>query len=661
MFARRGQLERALSQGIASLLNQQQPDGSFFSFSSPQKDNFSYTLTFNSTFTTSLILDSLHTLPPTASLKKIKKNASMFLLQQKSAYWSFNYWARNSDEAKKMPYPDDLDDTVCALAALFHYDNKLLNGGVLAHVVQLLTAVEVKEGGPYRTWIVSETAAKIWKDIDIAVNSNIAYFLSLLSISLPSLTDFVEENLANNTLFSPYYPSEVPIIFFISRFYKGKYNDTLKNLLLAKRNSNYNWGNPLNTALAINALCNIQAVQEINEKSILYLLQSQRQGFWRPYAFYTGVNPKRDQTYYAGSSALTTAFCLEALNNYIRLFATYGRGLQKKSETHEALLHRAITQRVKNKFLPLDKTIYKNTHKFIDELLKKDPLYQITLLPYYFAKSLTSKNKDITDEFLITLGEANLYGWIAYTIYDDFLDEKGDPHTLAIANIALRALCEVYETILPQQPGFVDIFHTIMDNLDSANAWEVRNCVLFIKNRSYDFNTFVMPDFLDNAILAKKSLGHALGPIAILFYLGYNKKSPEVQNLLLFFKHYLIARQLNDDAHDWEQDLLHGHINAVSALLMRTIFKKGGPKSKKISIKRLLASLQKVFWHTTIDEVCVLVNEHIKNAKTALSNCTAIIDYSLFENLLAPHERAAKMALEERENALKFFDTYTTQ
>jgi len=97
------------------------------------------------------VLSCLSALEETPKVKTIKQKAAKFLLSQKSKHWSFNYWVRNSQEAKKLPYPDDLDDTFCALSALFQYDPNLINGSAMAKIITLLTAMEKKEGGPYRT------------------------------------------------------------------------------------------------------------------------------------------------------------------------------------------------------------------------------------------------------------------------------------------------------------------------------------------------------------------------------------------------------------------------------------------------------------------------------------------------------------------------------
>src|SRR6266568_1907929 len=658
MFVLRGQAFDAFSQGITYLTRQQQKDGSFISLSSPRKNNFSKALSFHSTFSTSLILDCLSNMPQESAVKEMQQKASAFLLQQKSMYWSFNYWARNSQQAKKMPYPDDLDDTSCALAALFHYDNSIIDGSVLAYVVRLLTATEIKEGGPYRTWLVDDNADNVWKDTDVAVNSNIAYFLSLQEIELPQLTNYIEDCIINNKLFSPYYPTDYPILYFISRFYNGKYKDALINLLLAKKNSKHHWDNPLNTALVMSSLINLQGADTL-DKSLQYLLQTQIKGAWKPYPFYTGVNPKKDKPYYAGSAALTTALCLEALCKYLPTISVGDKKAREKIDIKKDRLHEQIIKKAEKRFSFLDEKTYRNTLGILDKIINNDNQQQVSLLPYYFAQTLGSKKKKVPEEFMLDLGVANVFGWLAYTIYDDFLDleRKEDTQILSVANIALRSVCGIYEKILPRKIRFSEMFHNIMDSLDSSNAWETTNCKIAINNNTFDLKNFAVPNFLGYERLAEKSLGHALGPVAILFSLGYNKHSPEVRNLLLFFKHYLIARQLNDDAHDWEQDLLKGNCNSVGSLLLK---KAHLYDREKVSTEKYIQKLQKIFWHEIIVEVCALINEHTQKAKKALHDCTVIIDHHFLEQMVTPYEKAARIALDERKKALEFLEIYTS-
>ena len=105
-------------------------------------------------------------------------------------------------------------------------------------LVSLLTSLEIKEGGPYKTWLVDKKVKKIWKDVDLAVNSNIAYLLFLNEIDIPNLSRFINSKIAKLDFNSPYYPTPFPIIYFISKFYNGKHKERIINFLLERQNKN---------------------------------------------------------------------------------------------------------------------------------------------------------------------------------------------------------------------------------------------------------------------------------------------------------------------------------------------------------------------------------------------------------------------------------------
>ena len=108
-------IQKEIEKGVEFLNCQQQKDGSYLSFSTSNKQSFSYARKYHSIFPTALILGSINGLNKSPHLTKIRKKAANFLLSQKSNHWSFNYWARKSKETKNLPYTDDLDDTFCAL------------------------------------------------------------------------------------------------------------------------------------------------------------------------------------------------------------------------------------------------------------------------------------------------------------------------------------------------------------------------------------------------------------------------------------------------------------------------------------------------------------------------------------------------------------------
>jgi hypothetical protein len=179
-----------------------------------------------------------------------------------------------------------------------------------------------------------------------------------------------------------------------------------------------------------------------------------------------------------------------------------------------------------------------------------------------------------------------------------------------------------------------------MDVLDNANTWEIAHTRFLPKSGLLEF----VPDYGDYSQLANKSLGHALGPLAVLAQLGYQENSKEVKQFLSFFRHYIIARQINDDAHDWEDDLKRGQINAVGAMVLATT---------KDRLK-----LKEVFWQEVIQKACQTILEHIQEAKAILAESLFVENKSLLLSLLVPIELSAQKALTEQKEALEFVQKY---
>jgi len=643
MLRRLSLLKHSISSGIASL-NSHEYKGQFLGFSSTDPNHFGTELPLPTTFVTSLILLCLENIKGVTPSDT--RSLAQFLLSQKTAHWSYNYWTRESTQARETPYPDDLDDTFCALAALFRYDPKLITGDVMAHIVLLLTATEVKEGGPYKTWLVPASADKVWQDVDIAVNANIAYFLSLTDITLPTLEKLIEKAIKKEEFFSRYYASEYPIIYFISRFYKGKSKETLRNYLLAKKKNNH-WENPLNTALAISSLINLGISPMTLEKEIDYLLTTQTNSQWDAYPFYIDRIIK-GTPYYVGASSLTSAFCLEALSRYSKNLTSKTEQLVDHATSDT--LHSTILTNV-SQYYSATPEMQRNITTLLPSVVNGELGRQITLLPHYFYSTLNKKRNEIPQELLRELGIANTLGWIAYTVYDDFLDNEGDKTLLGVANVALRELTKIFEHFLPENKEFHALVTTILADIDEANTWEILHCRFVPTTDSRDI---VLPDYTDYAVLAKKSFGHILGPLAILFSLGYSKDSKEVTQTIRFFQHYLIARQLDDDAHDWEKDFAMGQLSPVVTLVLSDV-----QKTPENNHSLSLPTLQELFWFQTIRSVCTVLDDHVTAAEEILKQMTWIDNKEILYSLLKPIKQSLEKAKSEQENALLFMQTYT--
>lgn len=602
------------NQSLKYISSHQQPDGSFLSLSSPNPINFSESLTFKTIFSNALILSCLCSLEQTFEVKEISKKLSSFLSHEQNKNGSFNYWSKDCAEFHNLPYPDDLDDTFCALSALYLYDKKTLNAKGLAKCVQLLTSCEVEEGGPYKTWL------EAWQDVDAVVNANIGYFLFLQDISLPNLEKLFKETVAQKHFTSPYYPTPYPCRYFLSRFIKGPTKRSLVKILLESHPET-----SLDTALTISALLNMGAPTFKVASLVKNLIaQQSTDGSWPATAFYTGVNPHRDRTFYGGSQVLTTAFCLEALHKYD--LATTSKPVHDSSEI---IIYNQIADQTQKLFETLPDPLNQIALTQLDKIKKREKI--IFLLPFLFGREMQIT---LPDQFFIELGKANVLGWIAYTICDDFLDNEGDPALLSCANFCLRQLTTIFLQILPENRDFQKLFSETMNQLDASNSWEVTHCRLK--------NTTQLPS-PDLQKISQKSAGHALGPYAILFAAG---REDQLEKFQQFFHHYLVAKQLNDDAHDVFEDYKKGFATPVVIQLL-TDYKNKYPHT---SVKT--GKLTQLFWSETIKTVCQQILSHCQQAKKLADGSEFLL------KLIAPLEKSATQALTEHQQAQQFLKEY---
>ncbi len=646
-------IAKAIKSSIGYFAKKQREDGSFPSFVSDSK-SFDRTKENQAIFPTCLILSSLNSLPESKGLERIKSRAAKFLISQKSDFWSWNYWKRNSSESKDTPYPDDLDDTCCAMIALAKHNQKIISVKAIAKVINLLTFCERKEGGPYHTWLTPQNAGKDWKDIDLAVNSNIAFFLSLQGVNLESLTALTEKAIDSEKYSSPYYYSPYPVIYFISRWYRGKKKDKIISYLLKNGFKDHSWGNPLETALAVSALINLGHKKEKLEESLRSILKNQINGEWKAYPFVVEKIEKK-QKHYSGSAELTTAFCLEAVGKFL----TEDEPIKKemKIDREQERIHKRIIKLTDQRFSKFNSELTENFLAVRKRILKGGNANQVTLLPYYFQKSLRN-NKAVDENAFVKLGAASLYGWIAYTIYDDFFDGEGYPRFLSLANICLRELTSIYSDNFAKDEKFLQFFRNTMDRIDSANAWEVSNCRAQLAGSDLAIPD-QLPEFGKLERLADRSIGHALGPVAVLYFHTRNIESSEIKNLLGFFENYIIARQLNDDAHDWEGDLKKGQLSPTVVAVLKKYSKRAGNKSlKKLDLKKELKELQKIFWYEVIQEVCNKALFHAEKARKHLRDIASMENKVAFAGMLASVEKSAQEALAEQKEMLEVLEEY---
>jgi hypothetical protein len=638
-------IEAAINRGLAFLEKRQQSDGSFLSHSSASIQPFRRLRSWQTTFVPALILTSLAGLEGSAA-RRIRARLAGFLLKQKDTTWAFNYWARTAPEYQAMPYPNDLDDTFCALAGLYLHDSSLVGETVLAQVIKLLLATETAVGGPYRTWLVSPASEAVWLDVDVAVNSNIAYFLSLVSNRLPKLDALMSRAIVSDTFSSPYYPSVYAFVYYFARAYGGPHKD---RLLRKARQLHKAASTDLDQALCLSARVRLGETQDLSSAAKVLLAAQQADGSWPAAVFY--ADPvKNGKRYYNGGAALTTAFVLEALQLY---------AADAQNHTMAAPDYQVADQ-------------YQLTSATILTLAKKQCATLPTDLRRTMVRSLTtladsSNGKEIIglagdcnrslhdpleppDDFLENLSLANLYGWLAYTIYDDFLDEEGQSGLLPAANVAMRYAVQGFLKVLPADRSFHALVYEVFDIIDAANTWELAHCRYRIENDNIVLGT--LPNYQDLAKLAERSLGHTLGPIAILA--ARRSSAAARKHTRQALNHYLIVRQLNDDLHDWQEDLTNGHITYVVTHILSGLRIKRG----RHNLSNLVAEARPQFWYKTLPIICREMQQHLTAGRQSLQRAGIFEGTNGISKLLDGLEVSVQDILAQQGQAENFLKQY---
>jgi hypothetical protein len=637
-----------ISKAVRFIAGQQESNGAFKSLSSP-KPSFERAITYQTVFVPALILGSLAEVNTPAS-KRVSKGLAKFLLTQKSGHWSFNYWTVDSPQRKTMPYPDDLDDTFCALIGLYLHNPDLIDQSALVNVVRMLVATETKPGGPYRTWLVSGDSKKVWLDVDLAVNCNVAYFLGLTGSPLPTLQEFIENNCKLRSLKSPYYPNHYPILYYMSRAYEREKLDDLKvfssKLLIKSEDLT-----PLKAALLLSSLLRLGADEGV-EQLVEYLKSSQRKdGSWTPEAFC--LDPARNgKLYYNGAAALTTAFAAEAFSLYDQSTSRLTLTQANRSTVAQDPRTRQTLKKIEVFYASTSPLVAKKVRPLIDQLSSGRNGAEIVGLPYRFNQAFKQTMPDVRCRVLDDLSLANLYGWMAYTIYDDFIDEEGQANLLSVANISMRQSLQHFADAVPACPPFRELVYRTFDTIDVANAWELENCRFDVEDGMIKIKS--LPRYGRLNKLAERSLGHSLSVLAILCLEGVMPDSPDFKRTQKAFIHYLIAKQLNDDAHDWQEDLRKGHITRVVCVILN----EAGVTPGSYKIDELMPKLQRQFWHNSLKSVCRDMVKHSSRGRQELSGVGVISSSNVIKDLLDDIEASVEETLNQQRQAKDFLKSY---
>jgi hypothetical protein len=284
----------------------------------------------------------------------------------------------------------------------------------------------------------------------------------------------------------------------------------------------------------------------------------------------------------------------------------------------------------------LTTNVRKVAEGYIDKVQKVDKYGEISNLSSIFYEAFAD-GKTLKLKLLKKLGEANFMIWVAYSIYDSIIDNDTTPDDVSVANICMRYALKTYIEC--------SINHSIVfeyiNKVDSANFWEVNNCRFAINTKSFELSK--IPSNSDMVkLLQNRAIAHIIGPLCISSKLYLDeKKHIDIEQALSF---YCIARQLNDDLHDWVEDYKNGRMTYI----LNELFRKAGIHTGKNDSKETLKKMKVIFYEYELENFCKLILSYvIKSESLLLGANPKFKDNLLIIKYIGDIKRTACNALEK--------------
>lgn len=543
----------------------------------------------------SLVLNLIRTTP---HVRKVVGN----LVEQEKESWVFN---------------SHMGINFLVLSAIQKHAPELIDGRGLAQILSVLTNIEVQEGGPYYSELIQKD-----RRLDLGTNVVIGHFLHLNNVQLDSIDQLIDQSIKDKDFQSELFNSIFFTVFFISEFYQGEHKESLINFLLEQQPDSF-----IDQALIVLSLRNLGSAEAV----------------WQEVVNRLGQPAVPDDQ--LGQVIYSEVFRHRATD-------------KPKIDPAEEQMMSLILATAEQRFSSLSPEFSSFAMREIKKVIAGNFDKQMSLMPYFTKVALGQKGQTVPDELVAQMGLANIFYWTAFVIYDDFWDEDeaANPQILPVANLYARHYSSFFSSLLPEGTGFGSFFHSLMDRLDAANTWETIYCRTKVEQGVFHIPETV-PDYEEYERKYEPASGHVLGPVAMLVQLGYGLESDEVKNFIDYFRCYLIAMQLNDDAHDWEEDMHRGHLSTVVVMLLED-WAKEYPDRPKIDLVKDKIELQKIFWFKTIKRAGETALQFSKRSREALGRVQIFEDMTPLEHYIKLTENAAQQALDEQKKSLDFLKNF---
>lgn len=492
---------------------------------------------------------------------KIADKARSFILSQRSEDGSWNYLGGSDDsEPRKTNYPNDMDDTSLAVTALASFMDREIGDRfvsmkkIVYGYEKALNISDCGRGGPFNTWLVKgEMRGTRWNDIDPVVNSNISLCLRKIGVSMPGLDDYLASIIEHENYHSKYYDSPITVLYAIARAQSDK---PMSSDILTKQIERQcmiffekDPDNALSLAHALSALIYVEGREELIRKAYEKLMRLEN-SWERAYPLYI-EKVEEDKTYHIGSKVITMSAIIEALKAYENYNESDYDSIKMEVADHGTTdrdLEKARDYILGHPIIVSD-LMRESVANLIDDMSEKENIKNIIILPIQ-AWGLLKNQRSLDMKDGVKCVALGLAGWTAWTRADDIRDGEEDMDAIKDGMANFSVLQSVVHDIIRELSLKKEDRNRIIEilgKMEDANSKEnARNdCVMNIRERSI-----------------WKSMGAAVPMMA--FMMKARRPETEIKACEDFFRHFILARQLSDDACDWPEDLFNGRKTPVT-------------------------------------------------------------------------------------------------
>ena len=201
--------------------------------------------------------------------------------------------------------------------------------------------------------------------------------------------------------------------------------------------------------------------------------------------------------------------------------------------------------------------------------------------------------------------------------------------------------------------------HFYADMLNSFNELLVGSPYLADVNRSIiQMNTALFEDaeymktpnnqaehFSKSRVL-QKSAGYILGLLCALHHLGFDRNSGTTHALLAYQQNIILALQLSDDAHDWQEDIDRHQRNSVVDML---------PKLMQLTPDKR----EVYFWKRGVHEVLMEIQNFCDQAEALHSSLDIVKNPEILQTPINKIRKMCRKTIQDRDTALEFLKMYS--